>query len=96
MFEADTEITIRRPGTPEDGTPVYTEIPAKALKCDREFRGSGALPAAKYATVFLIPPPELPRIGDSIVCSGRSYVVREIRICRDLDGKVVAARCITE
>ena len=96
MFEADTEITIRRPGPPADGTPVYTEIPARALKCDKEFRGTGAHPARKAATVFLVPPPHLPRIGDSILCGGESYVISSHRICRDLDGRIAAARCITE
>ena len=96
MFRADTEITIRRPGTPADGTPSYTEISARALRCDRELSGTGEFPAVKYATSFLVPPPELPRVGDSIVCGSRSYVVKSLRLCRDLDGKVVAARCIAE
>ena len=96
MFEADTEITIRRPGAPADGTTACIEIPARALKCDKEFRGAGECPAVRYATTFLVPPPELPQVGDSIVCGGRSYVVKSLRLCRDLDGKVVAARCITE
>ena len=96
MFEADTKIVIRRPGAPADGTPTYTEIPARALRCDKELRGAGEFPAVRYATSFLVPPPEFPRVGDSIVCGNRSYVVKSVRICRDLDGKVVAARCITE
>ena len=96
MFEADTEIVIRRPGAPADGTPTYTEIPARALKCDKELRGPGGLSAVRYATNFLVPPPELPQIGDMIVCGGRSYAVKSVRLCRDLDGKVVAARCVTE
>ena len=96
MFKADTEIIIRRPGAPADGMSAYAEIPARALKCDKELRDAGEFPAVKCATSFLVPPPELPRIGDSIVCGGRSYVVKSVRLCRDLDGKVVAARCITE
>ena len=96
MFRADTEITIRRPGAPADGMPAYTEIPARAIKCDKELRGIGEFPSVKYATSFLVPPPDLPQVGDSIVCGTRSYVVKSLRLCRDLDGKVVAARCITE
>ena len=96
MFNADTKIVIRRPGAPADGIAACTEIPARALKCDKELRIAGECPAVKYATNFLVPPPELPRIGDSIVCGTRSYVVKSVRLCRDLDGKVVAARCITE
>ena len=96
MFKADTAITIRRPGAPADGTTAYTEISARAFKCDKELRDAGEVPAVKYATSFLVPPPEFPRVGDSIVCGGRSYIVKSVRLCRDLDGKVVAARCITE
>lgn len=96
MFKADTAITIRRPGPPEDGECTWTEIPAVALKCDREVRKTAGLPAAEHATVFLIPPPALPRIGDRIVCGGNTYALKSIRICRDLDGRVVAARCTAE
>lgn len=96
MFKADTEIIIRRPTAPADGASEYTEIPARALKCDKALRGAGECPAVRYATTFLVPPPELPQIGDSIVCGGRSYLVGSVRLCRDIDGRVVAARCITE
>ena len=96
MFNADTMIVIRRPEVPEDGTTAYTEIAARALRCDKELRAPGEFPAVRYATSFLVPPPEFPRVGDSIVCGNRSYVVKSVRLCRDLDGKVVAARCVTE
>ena len=96
MFEADTEIVIRRPGAPADGTTAYIDIPARALKCDKELRIEGECPAVRYATTFLVPPPELPRVGDAILCGNHSYVVKSVRLCRDLDGRVVAARCITE
>ena len=96
MFKADTAITIFRPGAPEDGVRPRTGISAVALKCDHDLRGSRGLAAEVSRTVFLVPPPDLPRIGDSIVCAGRSYVVTGVRICRDLDGKVVAARCTVE
>ena len=96
MFKADTAITIRRPGPPEDGECTWTELPAVALVCDREVRKAAGLPAAASATVFLIPPPVLPQIGDLIVCGGRHYTLKNIRICRDLDGRIVAARCTAE
>lgn len=96
MFKADTAITIRRPGPPENGECTWTEIPAVALKCDRMVRKSPGLPAAEPATVFLIPPPVLPQIGDLIVCGGCTYALKSIRICRDLDGRIIAGRCIAE
>ena len=96
MFKADTAITIFRTGAPEDGVRPRTGIPAFALKCDRDLRGGSGLAAALSRTVFLVPPPVLPRIGDSIVCGERSYVVGSVRICRELDGNVVAARCTAE
>ncbi len=96
MFKADTAITILRPGAPQDGVRPRAGISAVALKCDHDLRGPDGLAAEVSRTVFLVPPPELPRIGDSIVCEDRSYVVTGVRICRDLDGNVVAARCTTE
>ena len=96
MFKADIPITILRPGPPEDGVRPCTGIPAAALKCDRDLRGTDDPAAGACRTVFLVPPPALPRIGDSIRCAGRSYLVTSVRICRDLDGEVVAARCTAE
>ena len=96
MFKADTPITILRPGPPEDGARPCAEIPAAALKCDHDLRGTDDPAAGAYRTVFLVPPPALPQIGDSIVCAGRTYLVKSVRLCRDLDGKVVAARCTAE
>ena len=97
MFKADTAITIRRAAAAADGERAAIDIPTTALRCELDLRGPGSVrPATASGTIFLIPPPELPVPGDTIVCAGRSYAVRSVRICRDLDGRVVAARCTAE
>ncbi len=53
-------------------------------------------PSGNYADgkVFLIKSDVIPRPGASIVHAGRTYDLKDIKVCRTLDGKVEACRCV--
>ncbi len=94
MFKTNTDITILRPERKADGAVSYTEIPSRALRIDLAIRSFSDLPAECDDTVFLVPPPELPGVEDAILCAGRHYDLKSVRLCRGIDGGIVAARCL--
>lgn len=92
MFRTNTMVTIRRPAAP-DGSSGATEFTVPALViASEEVRDDGS-PGVRFRRSLLIPPPKLPSAGDLAVCGSEVWEIRSVRICRDLDGVVVAARC---
>jgi len=96
MFRPNAAITIRRPRRTSDGGDTFAETAAAALRIDCDNREFFGLPAVHTRAIFLVPPPGAPEIGDSIVCDGVVYDLKSVSPCRDLDGKVVAVRCLAE
>lgn len=96
MFECNVTVLIRRPALGADGEVVFTESSSRALRieCRRRER-AGSDPAIRERTEFLIPSPADVRPGDVLRCGDAEYELDEVRICRDLDGNLVAARCTT-
>ena len=97
MFRPNVEVTIRREdaGTGEE----TSEFTAPALMLESEegdFKYGGGMPGVRLRRELLIPPPRLPRAGDQAVYRNAVWRIRSVRICRGVDGAVVAARCLVE
>ena len=91
MFNWNVVVLIRHPE--RDGT--YTETQGQALfieKRSRETRAEDA-PVLCEESEFLFLPHFEPRPGDLVRCGGKDYELASVRICRDLNGKVVGRRC---
>ncbi|MBP5530771.1 MAG: hypothetical protein J6Y54_01890 [Lentisphaeria bacterium] len=91
MFECNADVVIRRP----EGDGTYAETPSRALfieKSSREARADDA-PVLREESEFLFPPLSEVRPGDLVRYGERDYELASVRVCRDLDGKVVGRRC---
>ena len=91
MFDWNVNVVIRHP----EGDGTYTETQSQALfieKSSREARADEA-PALREESEFLFLPHFEPRPGDVVRYEGRDYELASVRVCRDLDGKVVGRRC---
>lgn len=94
MFKCNVSVLIRRPTRGADGGIVFTERSSPALRIERRRRERpGSDPAIRERTEFLIPPPADVRPGDVLRCGDVDYELDGVRVCRDLDGVLVAARC---
>lgn len=96
MFKCNVTVVIRRRERDENDGLVVTESESPALRIEcRDRERAGDDPAIRERTEFLIPPPAEVRPGDVLSCDGVDYELDEVRICRDLDDNLVAARCRT-
>lgn len=93
-IKCNVTVLIRRPARGADGEIVFTERSSPALRIERRRRErTGGDPAIRERTEFLIPPPADVRPGDVLRCEGVEYELDEVRICRDVENHLVAARC---
>lgn len=95
MFKPNVEIAIRRNDAGAGGEETEIATPALLIESE-EWEPADRRPALRFRRELLIPPPVLPRPGDLAVCGGEEWVLCGVRVCRDLDGNVVAARCLVE
>ena len=94
MFKCNVTIRILRPEYGADGAVAYTEYTTDALRIERRERQHGDLPpTCRERTEFLIPPPTEVRIGDLLCCDDERFELDNVRVCRDLDGSLIAHRC---
>lgn len=96
MFEANATVTIRRAGAESGGDAADAEFTTPALVIESEELGSGDRPAVRLRRELLIPPPGTPRAGDLAVYGSETWEIRSVRLCRGVDGRVVAARCAVD
>ena len=94
MFKCNVTVRILRPEYGADGEVSYTEFTTDALRIERRERRHGDLPPTfRECTEFLIPPPAEVRPGDLLCCDGERFELDDVRVCRNLDGTLVAHRC---
>ena len=91
MFKPNVEVTIRREAAEPGGAGEEFTVPA--LMTEQETRDFGDRPWVHGRRELLIPPPRLPRAGDLALCGGAVWEIKSVRLCRDLSGATVAARC---
>ena len=97
MFRPNVEVVIRREAAGEDGGTAEFTTPALMLESEEgDFKYGGAMPGVRLRRELLVPPPRLPQAGDLAVYQGAAWRIRSVRICRDVTGAVVAARCLVE
>lgn len=75
-----------------DGEVAFREHPGRALLLESVERAAG-LPALQEGTTFLLRCDARPEPGGRIVFDGRLYEIRQVRVCRGLDGRIECYRC---
>ncbi|MEI8244901.1 MAG: hypothetical protein WCI51_03675 [Lentisphaerota bacterium] len=96
MFEArySEPVMLQVPsGCITDGKPVWTEYPGKAIITDYVERDSAGTGRIKSGNVFLLKCDFEPTADSRIVHNGRTYELKSVRICRDLDSRIECYRC---
>ena len=94
MFDCNVTISIRHPTRGANGEIVYSQSSGRALRMECRVRErGGAAPALTERTEFLIPPGTEVVPGDLIRCGAEEFELAEVRVCRNLDGELVAYRC---
>ena len=94
MFDCNVTIRILHPERGANGEIAYSQDNGKALRMECRVRErGGAEPALTERTEFLIPPETEVVPGDLIRCDTEEFELAEVRVCRDLGGRIVAYRC---
>lgn len=94
-FKAKNTISIKQPsGTIIDGQDVYVSTTAKACIMDMTTRDIDLWGTVRNGKVFLIPAPVLVTRPAKIEYGGKTYDIQQIKVCRDLDGKLIGCRCL--
>jgi hypothetical protein len=97
MFEdlSQEPVTLRVPtGAFADGQSSYTEYQAHALITDFTSRDINRYGSIKNGKIFLLRCDNEPEVGSQIIHSEQTYDLKDIKVCRDLDGKVECYRCV--
>ena len=97
MFEDRLQeaVTLRVPtGNFADGQAEYEEYQGYALITDFTQRDINRYGSIKNGKIFLLRCDHEPEPGSRIIHSARIYDLKDIKICRDLDGQVECYRCV--
>jgi hypothetical protein len=97
MFEDRLQepVTLRTPtGNFSDGQSEHTEHQGYALITDVTRRDINRYGNVKNGKVFLLRCASEPTPGSQIVHLDQTYDLKDIKICRDLDGQIECYRCI--
>ena len=96
MFEdrLQEEVTLRvSDGTFNDGQTTYNEYEAYALISDFTRLDIKRYGNIKNGKIFLLRCANEPAAGSQIIHSTKTYDLKDIQVCRDLDGNVECYRC---
>ena len=93
MINFKDAVTLRRCSNYPEELAFVTESPAHALilRVSSEIKNPGD-PDYKESLVVLLPPDVEVKPGDTVIYSGKSYAVMDLRGCRNLLGEVLAQR----
>jgi hypothetical protein len=96
MFEDKytEQVTVKIPtGTYSDGEPVYAEHAGQALITDFSRRDIERFGKIKNGKIFLLKCLTAPVPGAQVEHANSLYDIKDIRICRDLNGRIECYRC---
>ena len=97
MFEDRLQepVTVKVPtGAFADGQSGYTEYSGYAMIMDFSHRDIDRYGSIKNGKIFLLRCKNEPAPGSQIVHSGQTYDLKDIKVCRNLDGQVECYRCV--
>ena len=89
-----TAATLRQKNGIADGKIKWEETPVKIAVIDMTQRDIDAWGAIRNGKTVLIAPDIIPEHPAQIVIGGKAYDLKEIKVCRDLDGKLAGCRCL--
>ena len=89
-----TAATLRQKSGIADGKIKWEDMPVKIAVIDMTQRDIDAWGAFRYGKTVLIAPDVIPEHPAQIVIGGKTYDLKEIKVCRDLDGKLAGCRCL--
>jgi len=97
MFEdrLQESVTLRvQDGVFADGQTGYSEYTGYALITDFTQRDINRYGNIKNGKIFLLRCANEPEPGSQIIHSGQTYDLKNIKVCRDLDGNIECYRCV--
>ena len=97
MFEnrlQESVILRVKDGVFADGQAGYTDYQAYALITDFTSRDINRYGSIKNGKIFLLRCDYKPKPGSQLIHNEQTYDLKDIKICRDLDGKVECYRCV--
>ncbi|MFA6714314.1 MAG: hypothetical protein WC082_08350 [Victivallales bacterium] len=97
MFEDRLQepVTLQVPeGTFSDGQDSYTEYSACALITDFTQRDINRYGTVKNGKIFLLRCDNEPLPGSRIIYEEKTYDIKDIKICRNLNGETECYRCV--
>jgi len=88
-------VTLRVPtGAFADGQAGYTGYQGYALITDFTHRDINRYGSIKNGKIFLLRCDKEPEPGSQIIHSGQTYDLKDIKVCRDLNGRIECYRCV--
>ena len=97
MFEDRIKeaVTLKAPaGTFSDGQVIYDEYTAYAFISDFTSRDTKAYGNIKNGKILLLYCDIQPEPGSQIVHDEKIYDLKDIKVCRDIEGEVECYRCV--
>lgn len=97
MFEdrINEPVTLKVPaGTFSDGQSLYNEYAAYAFISDFTSRDAKVYSNIKNGKIFLLRSSIQPEPGSQIAHDGKIYDLKDIKVCRDIDGEIECYRCV--
>ena len=77
-----------------DGQADYTDYQAYALITDFSRRDINRYSSVKNGKIFLLRCAKEPKPGSQLIHSEQTYDLKDIKVCRDLDGQIECYRCV--
>ncbi|MDD5697432.1 MAG: hypothetical protein PHH77_02345 [Victivallaceae bacterium] len=88
-------VSLRVPtGNFTDGEAEYTEYSGYALITDFTRRDLSRYGSIKNGKIFLLRCAAEPLPGSRMIHQGQTYDLKDITVCRDLDGQIECYRCV--
>ena len=93
MTKKNYFITLKKSSEPDSGS-ISCEVPA-VLAAEQHKHGDCIGGDPGYRVYLLFPEEIMPAAGDIISDGGMEFEITEVKICRDISGKIRAVRCTT-
>ena len=94
MFAALEALTLHQStGAVVDGKPQYADTTGRGRLIESFVHVPGPEGLTRTLYTILVAPPLVPARDCRITIGGKTYRIGGVRVCRDLDGKLVGCRC---
>ncbi len=96
LWNFPLKITLATVSSYQDGEPIFARRPARAVMLEEVSRTPGPAAKAENKTVFIVRCSMPACVGSRITWNEQIFEVTGMTVCRTLDGKIFAYRCIVK